>query len=79
MDAIGRARDLWRATYAGGGFDLQVLGARKATLRVRVPMLRYAFYRTCLVASVSAGMEPFHARVHGGAFASGTFLVHVEV
>ncbi|NOU33654.1 MAG: sigma-70 family RNA polymerase sigma factor [Polyangiaceae bacterium] len=79
MDAIGRARDLWRATYAGGGFDLQVLGARKATLRVRVPMLRYAFYRTCLVASVAAGMGPFHARVRGGAFAGGTFLVHVEV
>lgn len=79
MDALGSARSLWRATYAGGGFDLQVLGARRASLRVRVPMLRYAFYRTCLVSSVASGMAPFQARVRGGAFASGTFLVHVEV
>lgn len=79
MDALGRARDIWRATYAGGGFDLQVLGARRASLRVRVPMLRYAFYRTCLVSSVASGMAPFQARARAGAFAGGTFLVHVEV
>ncbi len=79
INALRRARDLWRASYAGGGFELRMRNPRSASLRVRVPMLRYAFYRTCLLSSVDAGMAPFAACVRAGAFSAGTFVIDVDV